>query len=421
MNEGNSDPSPRIVVIGGGIAGLMCAFRLRTQMRGSDITVLEQGRSIPYAYGSSSRSAACSRQQFGCEHNVRMSMYSTSFYERFQELVGWEDAMFWQRGYLFLYRDRAKWIEAQARVTNGQSWGLTEARALSGDEVVSEFPFVGKDGLLGGTFCPTDGFLDAGGILTALKMKLVDMGVKVITNTKVTGFKVCSCGVRSVITESGSFSPDFLVNCTGAYASRIGRLLGTTLNVAPEIRFLWSAKFQRQTDDFGEAEFGRFPFTILTANDQTPYIKPEPGKGQSSFLVGCEHETEPEWDFDPEDMDRVPDRFHPNRPGYHEGVWQDLVDWLPFTELLGFRNKVMSGYYETTPSHNPVIGFDPNHRNVVHCCGFSGHGLMHGPAAGQIVADLLQYGDYRTFPTAERSLSYAAHAEGTGELETCKI
>jgi len=58
---------------------------------------------------------------------------------------------------------------------------------------------------------------------------------------------------------------------------------------------------------------------------------------------------------------------------------------------------------------------------MVHCCGFFGHGLMYGPATGKMVVGLVVHGDYRIFLVAERSVSYRAHMEGTGETETMKI
>lgn len=418
-----SGPGPcSIVIIGGGIAGLMSAYHIMSRNPKADVLVIEQGDHIPYKYGSSSRSAACSRQQFGLKLNVEMSIFSTQFYQNFEQLVGEPDKMFWQRGYLFLYRDSNKWNAAQQGVQNQQSWGLADVRALSADETLQEFPMVANHGLLGATFCPTDGFLDPGMILTALKNWIKAHGGQIWTNRRVERFDYEGSKVVRVFTNLGFATCDYVVNCTGAWSSRMGTLLGTKLEVAPEKRYLWSAEFRDRGQDFSEEQFSHLPFIVCMANDFTPYIKPEPGCNPHSFMVGCEHEANPEYDFSDEDQARVDVAFLPNIPGgYHERVWTEMVDWLPFTEELGFRKHVNSGFYETTATHSPVIGFDPNHPNVIHCCGFSGHGIMHGPASGATVADLVEYGAYRIFPCGGTELTYESLINGTRQIEEMKI
>jgi glycine/D-amino acid oxidase-like deaminating enzyme len=131
----------RVGVIGGGVAGLMTAYHVKLRIPNAEVTVLEQGNYIPYQFGTSTRSAACSRQQFGCEHNITMSLYSTRFYERFGSIVGIEDTMFWQRGYLFLYKDDEKWQAAQRRVVIQHDAGLIDVRCLSPEDLAKEFPY----------------------------------------------------------------------------------------------------------------------------------------------------------------------------------------------------------------------------------------------------------------------------------------
>lgn len=413
---------PRVVVVGAGIAGLMSAFQIMRLMPQALVTVIEKGRAVPNPYGTSTRSAACSRQQFGCELNVRMSMYSTRFYEQFESHTGEQSQMFWQKGYLFMHRDPARWNQAQSTVLDQQRWGLADVRALSSDDVKTEFPFAYTDKLLGATFCPTDGFLDPGIILTALKDWLVANGAMIMTKTEVEGFDSVNGRITAVLTNNGVLLTDYVVNATGAWASRIGKMLGTDMPVAPEKRYLWHATFRNPADEFVPQIYQRMPFMVLNDKGLTPYVKPNPGVGSNSFTIGCEHEVEPEWDFEDERQDHVDPLFKTNVPdGYVERVWSQVVDWLPWSDGLGFHNHVNGGFYETTKHHSPVIGFDPNHANLVHCCGFSGHGIMHGPAAGLVVAELLATGGYQTFPLAARDLTYDSMVNDTREVEGMKI
>jgi sarcosine oxidase subunit beta len=46
-----------------------------------------------------------------------------------------------------------------------------------------------------------------------------------------------------------------------------------------------------------------------------------------------------------------------------------------------------AGLYEVTPDDQPILGRMPQVDGLVVCAGFSGHGLMHGPAAGLLMAE----------------------------------
>jgi len=46
-----------------------------------------------------------------------------------------------------------------------------------------------------------------------------------------------------------------------------------------------------------------------------------------------------------------------------------------------------AGLYEVTPDDQPILGRLPHAEGLFICAGFSGHGLMHGPAAGLLMAE----------------------------------
>jgi sarcosine oxidase subunit beta len=55
-----------------------------------------------------------------------------------------------------------------------------------------------------------------------------------------------------------------------------------------------------------------------------------------------------------------------------------------------------AGLYEITPDDQPILGRLPAADNLFVCAGFSGHGLMHGPAAGLLMAEEILDGGARS-------------------------
>jgi sarcosine oxidase subunit beta len=61
------------------------------------------------------------------------------------------------------------------------------------------------------------------------------------------------------------------------------------------------------------------------------------------------------------------------------------------------RRKCWAGLYPETPDHHAIVGATPRIGDFIPCVGFGGHGLMHSPAAGKAVSELLDQGECRSF------------------------
>ena len=76
------------------------------------------------------------------------------------------------------------------------------------------------------------------------------------------------------------------------------------------------------------------------------------------------------------------DNFAPYLRAAHEYIDRSQVRVEAFGELK--VQASWAGLYEyNTLDQNAVIGWHPELHNVVHLCGFSGHGLQQAPAAGR--------------------------------------
>jgi sarcosine oxidase subunit beta len=352
-----------IVIVGGGAIGLSCARELARA--GAGVTVLEEQPSV--GRGSSARANGGIRAQFTTEINVAFSRFSIEAIEELERSVG--GLGLHQTGYLLIAgtpngaRTLREACELQRRLEVGTEW-------LEPAEVVARAPFIRPDGVRGGTFHARDGFLDPAGLVAALAIQARRMGATVLTDAAVRsiapGFVIDHAG--------GPTRADVVVNAAGASARTVARLAGSDVPVEPIRRNL-----AHVMDPTGAG--GLTPMTVDI--DTGVLIRREPAGG---WIVAYSDPNDPPgWDttvdpaFLPELATRLPNRF-------------------PFLlELPIEPGRCWAGLYPETPDHHAVIGEDPRVPGLFHCVGFGGHGLMHAPAAGRAIAELITGGRCDTF------------------------
>ena len=55
--------------------------------------------------------------------------------------------------------------------------------------------------------------------------------------------------------------------------------------------------------------------------------------------------------------------------------------------------RAQAGLHSDTPDNIAILGKAPGFEGVYLACGFSGHGFMHSPSVGRIMAELILTGD----------------------------
>lgn len=381
----------RIVVVGGGITGALSAWEL--VRAGFEVVVLEARER---GAGSSSRSAACIRQQFSTEATVRAMIRSVAAYARFAEdfrcAPGAGDVLV-QNGYLFLHaRDGVgageAWDGALRRVAMQRRAGLDDVEVLEPGEVGARFPQVDPSGLLGATFCKSDGFLRADLIYQEALRRVEELGGVVRPWSPVVGglFDGAGtlCGVR--LGDGEELPAQVVVNATNAWAPRLSTLLGgVDLPIAPTKRYLY---FLERGESVDAAALLQWPMTITPGR---AYCRPENGQ---QLLLGWSHDAPPEPGFGWEDQDHVEAAFSHRTGIDNHGVrtWLELAAWVPGVAEFAGLVATTCGYYAMTRDHNPYFGFDPQQPRLLHAAGFSGHGAMLGPFSARVVRAMVEAG-----------------------------
>jgi sarcosine oxidase subunit beta len=387
-----------VVIIGGGSTSALAAVRLAEQ--GFRVTVLEKAA---IGNGSSSRSAAGIRAQFGVEETVIGMRYSEWWYAHFHDHLHTPveqrgQPVIRQNGYLFLYEDPAQagaddpafgqrcayaWERAQTHAAMQRRLGVP-VEVLTPAEIGRRWPHLDADRLIGATWCAEDGFLVPDMIYTQGFRRARELGVEVREQTEVLGASVAGGRIVSLQTTRGPVEADLFVNATNAWAPRVSqRLGGMALAISPTRRYLY---FWKPDPPALEPErWQRLPMTIYGLRGA--HSRPQ----GDLLLLAWVRETPPEPDFADADQDAI-------RPGFlhKEGIenfgYAVLEQAALFSPRLveeGGLVATTSGFYGMTPDANPLIGFDAHLSNLLHAAGFSGHGLMHAPVTAVLVEALL--------------------------------
>ena len=346
-----------MVVIGAGCIGASVAFRLA--QRGASVVVLE--REPMAGTGSTGHCAGGVRQQFSTAVNVLLSKASVAVLERFQEETG-SDAGFDQCGYLFCLADEASWREFQSQLALWRTLDVP-ARALTPAQAREIVPGLETADLVGCTFCPTDGIADPHLVTQGFVAAARRHGAAFEFARAATGVRVEGGRVRGVLTEAGEIACSTVVNAAGPFAAEVAKWAGIELPVSPVRRQMFTTQPLPWVNE-------RFPMIVDMKSGV--YMHRESG----GILVGLADKNEPP-------------SFNTNIDfEFRDLVFSLAMERVPALEEAEYRAG-WAGLYETTPDHNAILGAVPGLEGFQCANGFSGHGFMHSPAVGQVIAGLI--------------------------------
>jgi sarcosine oxidase, subunit beta len=362
-----------VVVVGGGVIGLSVARELRRAGAGR-VVVLEKAPAV--GQGSSSRAAGGVRAQFTTRINVEFSMHSIGELERLERDTGL--LSFRQTGYLLMTGTEAGERSLAEACALQRSLGVG-TRWMDATEVLALAPFVRPDGLRAGTFHHRDGFLDPHGVVAAMRADTGRLGAEILTGIDVTAIARRRDGGFDVTAGGRSVQARCVVNAAGPEAARVAALLDVDLPVAPVRRNL---AFVR--DPVGPALPGLDGLIPMTVDLDTGVLVRREVSG-GFVLAWSDPDDPPSWDVS---LD----------PRFLEALGERVGHRFPFLEELPVDpRQCWAGLYPETPDHHAIVGAPPAAPGFVQCAGFGGHGVMHAPAAGRAVAELITLGRCETF------------------------
>jgi sarcosine oxidase subunit beta len=343
------------VVVGAGCIGASIAWHLAR--RGVKPLVVEKEKAP--GQGSTGHCAGGVRQQFSTPINVEISRRSIAAFARMREELEYEGDLYWPVGYLFCLDDAVRW-EAFRKGAEAQRAMGVPVETLTPADVARRFPLLRSDDLQGATFCASDGLADPHGVTAAYVAAARREGARFEFECALEGIAVEGGRVRGIRTPRGPVATGIVINAAGPHAAEVGALAGVEVPVQPVRRQI----FTTQPVDWLPADF-----PMVVDMKSGVYMHRESG----GLLLGLADRDEPpsfntNIDFD-----------------FRDRVFLAGLDRLPRLEDAEYRAG-WAGLYEVTPDHNAILG-PSGVEGFLLANGFSGHGFMHAPAVGELLAE----------------------------------
>ena len=367
-----------IVIIGGGGVGVATAYYLAKSGR-KNIVVLEKNT---VCSGSTGRCGAGIRAQWGLELNCRMALATLDTFEHLDEELGLPTGLN-QGGYLLVAYKEKEWAQFQKNVELQHSLGIMTEAFTDVKRAHEICPGVAVDDAIGFTYYDRDGHADPFLTTFAFQEAAKRYGVTFCKFTEVLGLDVEGGNITAVRTNHGTISCGAVINCAGSWAQDIAAMAGIKL---PN----WAERHEILITE--PVDPGVCPPMLMSCSGNY-YIQQRP---HGSIIAGESPSHEPLLGYTATAHSVA-------------SIARTILKMLPRAKDIRVVRQ-WAGHYEMTPDAAPILG-ETEVKGFWHATGFSGHGFMLAPVAGQIMAALLNGSkppfdptimDYRRFERGEK-------------------
>ena len=320
-----------------------------------------------FGQGATGRCAGGVRYQFATEANVRLSQASLPMLEHLHEETG-QTADYRECGYLIFTTQEKDVSVFRRNIALQNSLGVM-TEWLDGDEVRRRLPMMALDDVIGATYHARDGLADPNSVVMAYVSAGSRLGVNALTGVEVTGLKVEGGKMVEVQTTAGAVATRTAIDAAGPWAGLIGEMAGIHIPITPIRRQMLT------TTPLPEIPLD-FPFVIDFP--QSLYFHREgngllTGRSNPHEKPGFDQTVDLEWEL---------------------AAMEAAIARLPLLEKAGLASH-WAGLYEVTPDAHPIFGRTPVEGFYL-LGGFSGHGFMHGPVSGVLMAEIVLEGEAKT-------------------------
>ncbi len=370
-----------IIIIGGGVVGASVAFHLAE--RGCrDVLILERGDE--QGTGSTGAATGGVRAQFETDINIKMSLYSLEF------LRNWEfDCEYDPKGYLFFATNNEQFEYLKRNVVRQKEVGVRDVEIVDGDAIARIVPGMNCDDIVGGAFGQNDGFVNPLAIMRGFTEAALRHGAKIEFRQEARSLVTNGGKVIGVETTNGLVECGTVVICTGAWARQLAATADIDLPVFPQRRqIVWARTAQPLAADLPMVIDIGSGFHFRPAKD----------------FRGDEYDPKHDVLFAYPDPDEQPGYSTEFEECFIEKVYAKARRRASFlSDSTVIREKCRAGLYENTPDHHAILG-GCDVAGLYFANGFSGHGVMHSPATGRALSEIILDGQASVLDVSSLSI-----------------
>ena len=207
----------RVVIIGGGIMGCSVAFHL-AKAGWNDVVLLE--RKV-LTSGTTWHAAGLVGQLQGSHATTAFASYGVELLQEIEAETG-QNPGFRQSGSISIALNNERMAELNRKADFAKLFGV-EARYMATAEIAERWPLMTAEGVLGGIHMPSDGAANPVDLTLALAKGARDAGGRIERFCPVIG--IDRDGDEWIVkTEKGDIRCDYVANCAGYYAQRVGEM-----------------------------------------------------------------------------------------------------------------------------------------------------------------------------------------------------
>lgn len=355
-------PSPRVIVVGGGIAG--CAVAMELADRGADVTLVERDQPGVGATGASAGMLAAQYETYEADAAFRLGVASRevwpAFADRLETLSDWEVGLR-SDGMLVANRSAEEEREASAALAMHHEFGLrgeiVDPAAARG---IHEGVASGIDSWL---WLPDEAQVDAQRVAVALGDAVRASGARLAMGAEVEALTREHGRVTGVrLADGTTLAGEGVVLAAGAWSDRVEGL-PRGLPVKPvrgQILRLMPAE--------------PVPWTLVTDHGGR-YLVP---RVNGTVLMGS---TMEDVGFD----DTVTEEGREVLAAAAAGLLPELAEARIVESWAGLR--------PISSDHRPILGPDPDLEGLHYAAGHGRNGILFAPLVGRAVADLVLDGE----------------------------
>ena len=367
----NIPKQANVIIIGGGVIGCSIAYHLG-KLGWKDIVLLERKK---LTSGTTWHAAGLIAQLRATQNMTRLAKYSQELYWDLEKETGVVTG-FKRNGSMTvaLTEERLEELNRQADMARAYD---VEIENINKSQIQEKYPHLNTEDVLGGVWLPKDGQADPVNITLALAKGAKNFGVTIIEDLKVNSIETNDGKVKSVQTQHGLMSANYVVNAGGMWGQEIGKMAGASVPLhACEHFYIVTEPIDTLTPEL----------PVLRVPDECAYYKEDAGK----ILLGAFEPNSKPWGGDgiPEDFefDSLPEDFD-----HFEPILERAIKRFPLLDKTGIKT-FFNGPESFTVDNRYLLGETPEVENFFVAAGFNSVGIQSAGGAGKVLADWINSG-----------------------------